>query len=125
MKQFVLNSVDVVSDIYISYETYTKYFDPVEGEKRRMWSSWRYVSCEHPIEMETLAFKDVAGVFHMFDVMYRENGKKVQVEMDGIRAEASCAPGDSFDLEAGLILAELRWIVKYNERVVDRIAKKM
>ena len=61
---------------YMSYETYEKYFDSVEDEKRRMWSSWRYVSCEHPIEMETLAFKDVAGVFHTFDVMYREMVKK-------------------------------------------------
>lgn len=110
---------------YMSYKEYEKYFDSVEKKKRGMWSSWRAVSYEYPNTIRTLTFKDVAGFFHLFDVVYRENGKKVQVKMDGIRAEASCAPEDSFDLEAGLSLAGLRWIVKYNKRVVDKIAKKM
>lgn len=113
---------------YMSYKEYERYFDSVEEKKKKPWTEWCRLfgdNPERPMDGRKIHFMDVIGFYRTYSVLYRENGKKVQVKMDGIKAEASCAPEDFFDLKAGLRLAEMRWIVKYNKRAVDRIAKKM
>lgn len=55
----------------------------------------------------------------------RTNGKRVQVEFEGVKAMASCniEAGDQFNYEFGRKLAERRLIVKLIEKFVNNTSK--
>lgn len=103
----------------MSYDEYLKYFEPVVEEKKpRLWTDWGTT---------VIKYYDLTGNRNFLGVYYRHNGKRVQVYSKGyeLRTEASCHTEDNFDLEKGLELAKLRFIVKILEKQIKEIAKGM
>ena len=102
----------------MSYDEYLRYFEPVEEKKTRIWTDWGTT---------VITYYDLTGKRNLLGVYYRHNGKRVQVYSKGyeLRAEASCHEEDDFNLERGLELAKLRFIVKLLNKQVKEIAKEM
>ncbi len=100
----------------MSYDEYEKYFEKVETPVKRTWSKW---------DLNGINFTDINGKIKTGWCRYRNNGKKVQVEYGGFKAEATCCKDDVFDLEKGLALAKSRLIVKYLDNQVKSIARAM
>ena len=100
----------------MSYDEYEKYFEKVETPVKRTWSEWnsKYISFTNINDNRMTGF-----------IKYRTNGKKVQVKLGTLTAEASCCKEDEFDLEKGLELAKNRVIVKYLNSRVEKLAKSM
>lgn len=100
----------------MSYDEYEKYFEKVETPVKRTWSEWnsKYISFTNINDNRMTGF-----------IKYRSNGKKVQVKLGTLTAEACCCKEDEFDLEKGLELAKNRVIVKYLNSRVEKLAKSM
>ena len=100
----------------MSYDEYLKYFEPVVEEKPRIWTEWGTT---------VIRYYDLTGNRNFLGVYYRHNGKRVQMYSKGyeLRTEASCHTEDEFDLEKGLKLAELRFVVKLLNKQVKEIAE--
>lgn len=103
----------------MSYDEFQKYFELIEEPKKRKWTKWEFKNVgrlyESPLSHQTFTF------FYE----YRHNGKTVQVRQLGIKAEATCAKEDEFNLETGLKLAEYRLLIKYFARDVEKYAKTL
>jgi hypothetical protein len=103
----------------MSYDEFQKYFELVEESKKREWSEWEFKDSgwiyKSPVTYKTFTF------FYE----YRHNGKKVQVRKHGIKAEATCAKEDEFNLETGLKLAECRLLIKCYAKDVELYAKSL
>lgn len=100
----------------MSYDEFEKYFEKV---KKREWSKWFRDPDNRSIE----PFGD--GTKITTNILYRSNGKKVQIKCGGYRAEATCCKTDQFDLRTGYILAKRRLIVKMLQGQVDAYAKSL
>ena len=105
----------------MSYDEYLKYFEPVitESEKpKREWTDWK---------TSWFYYTSFNGKLVCVQGLFRHNGKKVQIKSEefDLKAEAACAPEDTFDLEKGLDLAKLRLAVKILNKEVKEIAKGM
>lgn len=101
----------------MSYDEYEKYFEKVEIPVKRAWSDW---SLTHE-----LTFIDIKGDEKTIKYQYRDNGKRIQIRSDALKAGSSCYNEDEFSLSSGLKLAEMRLIVKYLDNQVKSIAKAM
>lgn len=101
----------------MSYDEYEKYFEKVETPVKRTWSNW---SLAHE-----LTFIDIKGNEKTIKYQYRDNGKRVQVRSGVLKAGSSCYDEDEFSLSSGLVLAEMRLVVKYLDNQVKLIAKSM
>lgn len=84
---------------------------------KRTWSNW---SLAHE-----LTFIDIKGNEKTIKYQYRDNGKRVQVRSGVLKAGSSCYDEDEFSLSSGLVLAEMRLVVKYLDNQVKSIAKSM
>ena len=109
---------------FASYNEYVKYFEPVIEEDKpetpkRTWSNWRSIMSDKYYDLNEIRFE--------MELLYRTNGKKVQVKSINpeLRAEASCCKEDKFDVNKGLDLAEKRLIVKLLDYQVKEMAKHM
>ena len=101
----------------MSYDEYEKYFEKVEISVKRAWSDW---SLAHE-----LTFMDIKGDEKTIKYQYRDNGKRVQIRSGALKAGSSCYDEDEFSLSSGLVLAEMRLVVKYLDNQVKSIAKSM
>ena len=101
----------------MSYDEYEKYFEKVETPVKKPWSDW---SLAHE-----LTFIDIKGDEKSIKYQYRDNGKRVQIRSDALKACSSCYDEDEFSLSSGLELAEMRLVVKYLDNQVKSIAKSM
>lgn len=101
-------------DEFLKY--FVKYFEEIEDPIHRKWSNWKE---------EKIMFYDMNDKETSIILRYRNNGKKVQVRSDTLRAESSCHKEDTFDFEKGFELAAKRLIVKYLDNQVKSIAKGM
>lgn len=102
----------------MSYDEFQKYFELIEEPKKREWTEWKITMGQtytSPVTHKTVSFL----------CEYRHNGKKVQVRKLGIKAEATCAKEDEFDLETGLKLAECRLLIKFYTKDVELYAKSL
>lgn len=103
----------------MSYDEFQKYFELVEEPKKIEWSEWKFKNSgwiyKSPVSHKTISF--------LYE--YRHNGKKVQVRKLGIKAEATCAKEDEFDLETGLKLAECRLLIKFYAKDVELYANSL
>lgn len=105
----------------MSLGEYEKYFELVEEEKepvKGVWSKWKPYF---------LFFYNADGYNIDLDVLFRDNGKRVQVKLrDGsLKASATCRNDDEFLFKKGLGLAEKRLIVKYLAREVEEYANSL
>ena len=100
----------------MSYDEYKKYFEKVEFVKKNEWSEW---------EKEMISFYDINNEKLYIDILYRDNGKKVQVKGGAYRAESICNKVDIFNLNKGFNLAIKRLIVKYINGQVMELAQAM
>ena len=103
----------------MSYDEFQKYFELVEEPKKRKWTKWEFKNSERVYE------SPITHKHTPFFYEYRHNGKQVQVRKVGIKAEATCAKKDEFNLETGLKLAEYRLLIKYFARDVELYAKTL
>lgn len=101
----------------MSYDEYEKYFEKVEEPVKKPWSDW---SLTHK-----LTFIDIKGDEKTIKYQYRDNGKRIQIRSDALKAGSSCYNEDEFSLSSGLKLAEIRLVVKYLDNQVKSIAKAM
>lgn len=103
----------------MSYDEFQKYFELVEEPKKRKWTKWEFKNSgwvyESPVTHKTRPF--------LYE--YRHNGKTVQVRQFGIKAEATCAKEDEFNLETGLKLAECRLLIKCYAKDVELYVKSL
>lgn len=97
----------------MSYDEFLKYFENVE---ERAWSDWGKTD---------IRFYDITGTRVTMTLKYRNNGKKVQVRSNNLKAESCCNNSDTFDFNKGFGLATKRLIVKYLDNQVKTIAKGM
>ena len=102
----------------MSYDEFQKYFELIEEPKKREWTEWK-------ITMGQTYESPLSHKYRSFFYEYRHNGKTVQVRQLGIKAEATCAKEDEFNLETGLKLAEYRLLIKYFARNVELYAKTL
>ena len=100
----------------MSYDEYEKYFEKVETPVKRTWSKWH---------LNEIRFTDINGKDVRCNYLYRTNGKRVQVRSGALKAGSSCYDEDEFSLSSGLVLAEMRLVVKYLDNQVKSIAKSM
>lgn len=102
----------------MSYDEFEKYFELIPNivVPKREWSDWN----EH-----TQYYTQPNGVGKSFNMEYRDNGKRVQVKCNGLRAMSTCHKEDDFDITKGLILATRRLIVKVLEHENNIYAKSM
>ena len=103
----------------MSYNEFEKHFELVQ-ETKREWTSWK---------IRELHYDDLHG-YHISDVMlYRHNGKKVQIKCFYdeilIKAEASCHSEDKFNLYKGLKLAKYRLLVKLFKKEAEDFAREL
>lgn len=84
---------------------------------KRAWSKWelRSIYFRHPFDDMSCAM----------NVEMRENGKKVQVRFDYLRAEASCYKDDKFNVSKGFDLAKRRLVIKLLSNDVKKYAKQL
>ena len=101
----------------MTYDEFKKYFEKVENPviSKRTWTKWK---------LKTVTFLNpFNGISCAIDVQMRENGKKVQVRFDHLRAEASCYKDDKFDVSKGFDLAKRRLVIKLLDNEVKEYAK--
>lgn len=101
---------------YMSYDEYEKYFEKVEAPVKKEWSAWHDTKIGYTNLDDELVQKRI---------QYRENGVRLQVRCDGLKARSSCHGCDSFDLSKGLELATRRLIVKMMEEENKKYASEM
>lgn len=89
-----------------------KYIDKLDKEMKPKykWGDWKEV---YTYFMDPFSRREKLLVYNV-----RTNGKRVQVEFDGVKAMASCniEAGDEFDYKFGRELAERRLIAKLIEK---------
>lgn len=80
----------------VSFDDFEKHF--VKEDERKGWTDWQ---------------KFVGG-YGENNVVYRSNGKKVQVRglTDKVTAEACCCKDDAFNLTRGIYIAYTRYLIK-------------
>ena len=100
----------------MSYDEFLKYFEMVEEKPKRVWTEWQRGEVKVYNQFNTLI---------TVGVRYRDNGKKVQVKANGIKAESTCSKYDEFDFEKGYKLATSRFKVKYLSSLVKTYAKTL
>lgn len=100
----------------MSYDEFLKYFEMVETEPERVWSSWKpdYITFTNLFDEQIKCW-----------VECRDNGKKIQVRADGIKAESTCSKYDKFDYYTGRQLAHKRFVLKYLAKSLDDYAKNL
>lgn len=84
-----------------------------EMKPKYKWGDWKEV---YAYFMDPFSRREKLLVYNV-----RTNGKRVQVEFDGVKAMASCniEAGDEFDYKFGKELAERRLIAKLIEKRVN------
>ena len=65
------------------------------------------------------------GNKRLLEYQVRNNGKKVQVKYETLKASATCRNDDTFDFSKGVYLAKKRLIVKFLNSQVKEIAERM
>lgn len=89
-----------------------EYIDKLDKEMKPKykWGEWKEV---YTYFMDPFSFREKLLVYNV-----RTNGKRVQVEFDGVKAMASCniEAGDQFDYKFGRELAKRRLIAKLIEK---------
>ena len=108
----------------MTYKEFEKYFKIVPEKVQRVWSEWVTT------EVKYYSFLDRA--FCSIVAKYRANGKKVQIRplrgyapsINSLRAEAACAPSDTFDLKKGLRIAETRLVKKLSDRSYEKYEER-
>lgn len=100
----------------MSYNEYEKYFEKVECVKKNSWSEWK---------RSDISFYNLNDEVVTIDILYRSNGKKVQIKYDSYRAESTYNKMDTFDFNKGFDLAMKRLIVKYLCGQVKTLAASM
>lgn len=97
----------------MSYDEFLKYFEVVDNNA---WTDWKKT---------TVTIRNIDGELERIVLEHRNNHKKTQVRYNGLKAESTCHSIDVFDAEKGLKLAIKRLHVKYLDRQVKQLAKKM
>lgn len=100
----------------MSYNEYEKYFEKVECIEKNNWTEWGN---------DNISFYDMDDKVVTIDILYRDNGKKVQVKHGSYKAESTCNKEDTFDFDKGFELAIKRLIVKYLDGQVKMLAASM
>ena len=100
----------------MSYDEFNTYFELVEEKPKREWSEWK---------RDEMSFNNIFNTRITFGIRYRENGKKVQVKANGIKAESTCSKYDDFDFNKGFELAKKRFMVKFLAKSVTDYAKTL
>lgn len=100
----------------MSYNEYEKYFEKVDYVEKNNWTEW---------DKYDISFYDIDDEVVTIEILYRDNGRKVQVKHDSYRAESTCHKVDTFDFDKGLELAIKRLIVKYVDGQVKMLATSM
>lgn len=100
----------------MSYNEYEKYFEKVECIEKNNWTEWG---------KDDISFYDMDDKVVTIGILYRDNGKKVQVKYGSYRAESTCNKVDTFDFDKGFELAMKRLIVKYLDGQVKMQAASM
>lgn len=95
----------------MSWNEYNEHFEKVEQpytpESKHVWTDW-----EDPIEDDWIE-----------SYVFKTNNKKVIVRCDGIKAESTCHPNDTFDLKKGIAIALSRVHVKQAQKNLEQILK--
>lgn len=100
----------------MSYNEYEKYFEKVDYVEKKNWTEWY---------KDDISFYDLNDDVVTIEILYRDNGRKVQVKYDSYRAESTCNKVDTFDFDKGFELAMKRLIVKYLDGQVKMLATSM
>lgn len=100
----------------MSYNEYEKYFEKVDYVEKKNWTAWY---------KDDISFYDLNDDVVTIEILYRDNGRKVQVKYDSYRAESTCNKVDTFDLDKEFELAMKRLIVKYLDGQVEMLATSM
>lgn len=100
----------------MSYNEYEKYFEKVDYVEKNNWTEWY---------KDDISFYDMNDEVVTIEILYRDNGRKVQVKYDSYRAESTCNKVDAFDFDKGFELAMKRLIVKYLDGQVKMLATSM
>lgn len=100
----------------MSYNEYEKYFEKVDYVEEKNWTEW---------DKDDISFYDLNDEVVTIEILYRDNGRKVQVKYDSYRAESTCHKVDIFDFGKGFELAIKRLIVKYLDGQVKMLAVSM
>lgn len=98
-----------------------KYFEKVEENienkpVKRTWTVWK---------TRSIVFHDLNNKLIRIPVIYRDNGKKVQVKCCAYKSESTCCNEDVFDFNKGFDLAVKRLIIKYLAGQVNKLANDM
>ena len=104
----------------MSYDELDKYFEVCENvnvkkKPKRSWTNWTH---------DMWVYFDTDGKNYKVPVKYRNNGKQVQLRTNwkyqkNIRVKASCNKNDSFNVDVGLDIVDVRMQIKLLEKELN------
>lgn len=97
--------------IDIPRSEFDNYFKAAPKPKKRLeWSEWKQYNGRSCIDCQCANLCKIIGGYRECPrgILYRTNGKTVQVKHGKYKAKASCYPGDKFNLSKGLGIALIR-----------------